>query len=104
MRTCPYVFSLHTVGVSVEKRDVRDRVFTFFPLQLSHGTDIKQSDPVGTWFVCGDIKGPVCRTQPYLTHRHGVITATPLLSHFVFSLSSQEGTDPLTDPVLMISL
>lgn len=32
--------SLYTVGVSVEKRDVRERVFTFSPVLLSHGTDI----------------------------------------------------------------
>lgn len=33
-------FSLYTVGVSVEKRDVRERVFSFCPVLLSHGTDI----------------------------------------------------------------
>lgn len=33
--------SLHTVGVSVEKKDVRERVFTFCPVLLSHGTDFR---------------------------------------------------------------
>ncbi|XP_024148042.1 ral GTPase-activating protein subunit beta isoform X5 [Oryzias melastigma] len=32
------------LGVSVEKRDVRDRVFTFFPLQLSHGISRPRAD------------------------------------------------------------
>lgn len=31
---------LYTVGVSVEKRDVRERVFTFSPVLLCYGTDI----------------------------------------------------------------
>lgn len=31
---------LYTVGVSVEKRDVRERVFTFCPPLLPYGTDL----------------------------------------------------------------
>lgn len=38
---------LYTVGVSVEKRDVRERVFTFCPQLLPYGTDLFQYNETG---------------------------------------------------------
>lgn len=70
-------FSLYTVGVSVEKRDVRERVFSFCHLPLSHGThtswciiSMKCYGHVVCLFVClflfycdDCVKGPVCKIQ-----------------------------------------
>lgn len=48
----------YTVGVSVEKRDVRERVFTFCPPLLPYGTELLPYDETGAYdgvyFTGGD--------------------------------------------------